>query len=143
MVEKVSQLIKNLSFPPDNKLDSLLLKIEAVNHSPEEMSEVLIMLFSIIDTNHKKNQQILSEIASILLLIVTDNKKNQPSPNNKKDSITKKLSSIKGVVAMGGSLLIILLIILFTFNKIDADATQKTIKNINQIEKNIPSVHIK
>lgn len=144
-IEKISELLKKITIEPDRRVDDLLLKIEKVKDSPTETAEVITMLFSIVDTNNKKNQQIMLEITSILLLVANKNH-SMPKESSQKSNATHKagfvdflssLPPIAKIVLITGFSLSAFLVLFFFFYKIDPKATNSALKNTAKVETNL------
>lgn len=144
-IEKISELLKKITIEPDRRVDNLLLKIEKVKDSPTETAEVITMLFSIVDTNNKKNQQIMLEITSILLLVANKNHNIPKESSQKSNTIHKtglidflsSLPPIAKIVLITGFSLSAFLVLFFFFYKIDPKATNSALKNTAKVETNL------
>lgn len=144
-IDKISELMKKITIEPDKRVDDLLLKIEKVKDSPAETAEVITMLFSIVDTNNKKNQQIMVEITSILLLLAVKNNSYQKkeSNNDSKRQDSKKIGlwnslppTAKTVLSIGATVSFVVALF-FIFYKIDPKATDSAVKHTTDIESHL------
>ena len=144
-IDKISELMKKITIEPDRRVDDLLLKIENVKDSPSETAEVITMLFSIVDTNNKKNQQIMIEITSILLLLATKNTSSQKKEpqNASKESKSKKIDFLTSlpptakIILSAGVTISFLVGLFFFFYEIDPKATDIAIKHTTDIESHL------
>ena len=146
-LERIANLLKEINTPSsDDRIDKLLEKLTTAS-SVEEINEALVVLFTIIDTNHKKNQQILVEIVSIILLVnqkIDKTSSSSNSSNKKSTSKTSKLKSIifdKALIPIGIAIGIIFIIgTLFILYKIDPKTTDKAIKGLDHFAKPIQEI---
>lgn len=144
--EKILNLIKQLSNESADKeqMSKLLISFSDTT-DPKKISESLVMLFSIVDTNHKKNKNVLVEILTILLSLndkVTPiNHSEQKTTNAKKETAKTSKSVIVDIVkaspiiTIGSAVLFIFLVTFFIFNEIDPKATDETVHNIKDVSK--------
>jgi len=156
--EKIMKLIESYTKFDGTGMDisELITTINSTTNDPNKISESLIMLFSIIDTNHKKNKELIIELLMIQLSITTDieryhkaDKANSNQSINKED-VKKKTDSKKDItnsfvtaiteaIKMRPGLSIIFLFVIsisfmyFAFFYIDSKSADKAAQSVEKI----------
>jgi len=145
-MQKITELLKELTVGNDTRIDDLLRVINSAKSYPEELSEAFILLFTVVDTNHKKNQKILSDVVALFLTINDkieqkcsngEAKKQTKASNVSKKNFILNLDNVQKTILATGTVISFLLIIVFVMYSFDEKAADKTTKAISTIEKNI------
>jgi len=133
------------------ELSELLHNITQTQTDPSKVTESLILLFSIVDTNHKKNKDLIVSLLTIQLKLSNEieecceNKTQKPKTSNTKKSSKTGIGAIaEGIgeaikkspfLFFGGTFIIAIIIIFFVLYNIDSKKTDKVVDTVTKVTK--------
>ena len=150
-IKKMRDLMSKIVGDKDQRVDDIMLMISR-SETHKDMKDVVINLFSIIDTNHKKNQQVMVDILDILFILGEDKvyrdingngqyKASKPvektKPSTPKKGFWSSLETIHKSMIIGGVFVMSALVLIYSMYVINPSAADHAEKAVISLKKSL------